>query len=509
MAITLITPDEDTASPVEVLHLSSPPPALPNLESIAITQDIVFLPPSHEKLKERERVEQAVLITFEFAEFRPRLQMQHTVRHVYQLYGNDGLESLQAALDGDYDEYWQRRRDAPALRQASADLDADARALLEDIYNKERDAFLKCLKPLGEKIERSAELVASKALRRSRQSLLREANQYLVFNSNDAGTLFAALASGIAKLPFRGTAVLGLARALLIVDKANKKTKEATRKLDSIIDDEAQKHFDRIRKEHFLGDVQDQRHFRQVIAPQMVAARPRVKQQRQIRKQALAEMIQLIALLGTRYPVLFRIWDQPDYLDDIRRILNTGLGADGRKQEAEQIQQLSRLRGFRDDVIEVLRETWEGITNTEKRIARHDLDPWRYPPLIDKTLAAMGCPQSTVEWQFIREHLKERLTDISWLTILSMAGGVAEIGVAVAAVSGPVLIATVAISTVIGALDWITDAWNAGIDEDVYNSTLDPSRNIAFEPSFAGVYIGLAFQLLQVRGFAKILSKAG
>jgi len=76
---------------------------------------------------------------------------------------------------------------------------------------------------------------------------------------------------------------------------------------------------------------------------------------------------------------------------------------------------------------------------------------------------------------------------------MSTIAGFFEIGIALAGVAPPVAAAVTVISLVLSAAEWVEEASQTFEQQDAFDSSLDPSRSFATEPSYVGLLVSLAF----------------
>lgn len=476
------------ASDLESLALSRGPAKDPPVDDKALrAPPVKFFPPSPESSA-------AESITYEFVMVQPHLalRMERVVREVFALYGDAGLERL---------------RDAFTLPPGVVLAITNGGSLAGTVYEhnlplrsefeNQCSALRKVLQPALATIQRKAVAIARESVKEAQLTVDAERKRYL----DPKASIFDR------ELVLAGPEASGLARTLIEIDARARELKVMENEVQEA--DEARRQVIRgMIKFYSMMDMRNvKRRGQPAPDPRLAAASKAVALAQDHLTQTRTAFLWWLGATCASYPILYRIWNASDLTAEIAEIRRRAQHLEDPARRTQAMVDL--LRGSRvlaRQVANCLRTVGDAAAAVRQRIERQkqEFDVWRYSPLVMQATEQLAVPISTVEWWAANNKIAA--AESSWISDLSVAASAVEQGAAVVGAAPPVLLAAAIVSLIVSIVDSLHERWKYEEDRDIFNSTFDPTRSFAAEPSAVWSTVGLACLALQA-GDLRLLAR--
>lgn len=364
-----------------------------------------------------------------------------TLREIYGLYGEAGVAALAAAAEN-VAGYFERMGRTGSL-------------LVPAAIAAQREQLGVLVEQARLHVQRAANRLAVRWVRLARPQIASEFARYTGLRSASAAALQHTLA-----FQLQGPDTVALARAFVEVAQAS----EGVQHLDDL---------QRLAARHSGGSAHLQRIARELAVQ-------------------LAALLDRVARLSVRHPVLYRIWRHPA----VERALAPALRT---VDDAAAERAIGTDMAFRSLVVDALATAWRASVDMERRAAAGEVDVWRYSALVVQTLSRLGVPEGSVEWRAVHERLGQQSSVATVLHVLSAVSGAAEFATWAGSAAPPVAVAAAGIGLVLQSTEWLLEAGESVQDREAFDFALNPADTFGSECSYMGVVIGLAFLALQLR----------
>jgi len=319
--------------------------------------------------------------------------MRRQIRHIYALYGRQGLRALKEALFGNPDSHWNLRGESHTRNTDRPDFN---REYVEAVLNRPPEAVAaqrnrllaqyevevanldKLLESVSSALEQRAHRLVNGRLAESRAEVVKEGLRYITQSKDTLIQVFETLHS----FPMTGNEVLALAKAVVRIDDARLRLNEAERLQQEISAPAAAKRADWISSQLAQTAFADPTGLgyyepRSVteLEEQASAFFPDTSgmlRAAEISAQKKTDFLNVVAAEAVTFPILFRLWEPADLAAPLRTKLAKAV----------------KFRGFDADdefsraVVGVLSAAWKAVNGCQSRIANKTFNVWRYPPVI-------------------------------------------------------------------------------------------------------------------------------
>ena len=429
-------------------------------------------------------------------------RMAQTCDSVYLLAGTPGLMALQAALRG------TGRSAAPGAMLSPEPRRGEPLYLDEERSPRRHrliTAFEAYLEDLPGRRSGAEAVVATMAtaaaqarLNKSRAQVLSEAKRYFSLAVGGAVSPEAFITGPRAHVRLTGPEILGLARDLLAVLDAREELdhRASTRKRAIANWDAAKRSVlaqDLERREVRQGRL-DERDILDLAKqleklpdpPDVAAARQQVADQ----QVALAH---LVAGLGASRPIIFKLWNT-DAAAEVRHVLLRSRAANTAQQQAA----IATSVPFRDAVIDALASTWNSAATLLERFAEDPVAPFRFPALIDDTLAALHVGEGDFATRVARDRVAGERPGADLAVVSTWLGHVGLVGLTgvppLEAVAAVAMVAQLAVS----AIELVGKGFRLYEQHLGTDAFFAPSAALAVDPTYSALAVDVYLLMLNV-----------
>ncbi|MET8310692.1 hypothetical protein [Micromonospora sp. NPDC005173] len=466
-------------------------------------------------------------------------QMQREVDDVYAAYGLEEATRLLVwidytaraqALDDGTDFYRPWRNVIPWSSRERAALAADTtmaacRTALKDVEKRAAASL--------QDIENSAAKLADDSLRKARCEIHAEATRYLDVPGLDlppvwrmmggAGPLRRATADDIltaevsvAGVWLKGKDLRALVDALGRIHDRRRALQRATNSLESAERDRLIDTFGGLKEGSVAAFV-----MQQVVT------------------ELSEDLTQQVMVEGATFPILFRVWDKVSDVSDLTeataaqaadprtppRGRRFTFAADGEWMLAVNPENPwefwdpmppvqpgldyaigKAINDLKEAIWYALRDAWRENAKFADAIKKDKDHVWRYEPLIARILDQLKFRDPSVGFRAALDRVR-RESGPSWIDSVNIAvGSLSVAGWMAGGVAPPIGLGLAVLGAVFGVWGTVLDLWNRHEQNAAYDAVLDPGKAVASPTGYIGVFVGVVFSVLDIKGVKEALT---
>jgi hypothetical protein len=355
-------------------------------------------------------------------------------------------------------------------------------------------------------VANTATAAAQARLNESRAQVLSEAKRYFSLAAGGTVSPEAFTTGPRAAVRLTGPEVLGLARDLLAVQAAREELdRQASTRKQRIADWDAAKWSvlaqDLERRELRQGRLseRDLLDIAKQVDQEKLPDPPDVAAARQWVANQQVALAHLVAGFGANRPIIFKLWNT-GAAAEVRRVLLRSRATNLVQQGAA----IATSVPFRDAVIDALASTWNSAGTLLERFAEDPVAPFRFPALIDDTLAALHVGEGDFATRVARDRVADERPGADSAVVSAWLGHVGLVGLT--GIPPLQVVAAVAIvaQLTVDAIALVGKGFRLYEQHMGTDAFFAPSAALAVDPTYSALAVDVYLLMLNV-----LLSRSG
>jgi hypothetical protein len=212
----------------------------------------------------------------------------------------------------------------------------------------------------------------------------------------------------------------------------------------------------------------------------------------QVADQQVA-LAHLVAGLGANRPIIFKLWNTAAAAE-VRRVLLRS----GATNLVQQRAAIATSVPFRDAVIEAMASTWNSVGTLLERFAKDPVAPFRFPALIDDTLAALHVGEGDFATRAARDRVADERPGADLAVVSTWLGHVGLVGLTGAPPLEVVAAVAMVAQLAVDAIALVGKGFRLYEQHLGTDAFFAPSAALAVDPTYSALAVDVYLLILNI-----------